>query len=69
MRTSYKEIAPGLALFDLVKATQPLPKANPYDAQQVSFEEQKLIRVVFVRDAPSGISEFAMPLLQPGKDR
>lgn len=69
VRTSYKEIAPGLVLFDVIRATQPLPTQNPYDAAQIAIEEQKLIRVVFVRDTPSGISEFAMPLLQAGKDR
>ena len=69
VRTFYKEIAPGLPLFDLIRATQPLPKAQPYESPRVVVEEQKLIRVVFVRDTPNGISEFAIPLMRQDKDR
>jgi hypothetical protein len=69
VRTSYKEIVPGLTLFDRIRATQPLPKPTPYDSQQVAVEEQKLTRLQFVRDTPSGISEFAIPLLQQERDR
>jgi hypothetical protein len=69
LRTTYKEIVPGLAVFDLISSTQPLPKPTPYEARQEAVEQHKLIRLQFVRDAPSGISEFAMPLLQPDKDR
>jgi hypothetical protein len=64
VRTTYREIAPGLPLFDRISSKQPLPGINPYDRPQVAVEEQKLIRLQFVGDAPTGISEFAMPLLQ-----
>ncbi len=69
VRTTYKEIVPGLWLFDLISSTQPLPMAQVYDSPQVAVEMQKLIRLEFLRDAPSGISEFAMPLVQQEKDR
>jgi hypothetical protein len=68
VRTTYKEIVPGLWLFDLISSTQPLPMTRVYDAPQVAVEMQKLIRLQFLREAPSGISEFAMPLVQE-KDR
>ena len=69
LRTTYREIVPGLAVFDLISSTQPLPKPTPDEARQEAVEQHRLIRVQFVRDTPSGISEFAMPLLQPEKDR
>jgi len=69
VRTTYKEVVPGLALFDLIISTQPLPTPRPYESRQEAVEQHKLIRLQFVREAPSGISEFAMPLLQPDKDR
>jgi hypothetical protein len=69
VRTTYKEIVPGLSLFDLISSTQPLPMTGVYASSQVAVEVQKLIRLQFVRDAPSGISEFAMPLMQQEKNR
>jgi len=69
VRTTYKEIVPGLSLFDLISSTQPLPMTRVYDSPQAAVEVQKLIRLQFLRDAPSGISEFAMPLLQQEKGR
>jgi hypothetical protein len=69
VRTTYKEIVPGLWLFDLISSTQPLPMTRVYDSPQVAVEMQKLIRLEFLREAPSGISDFAMPLVQQEKDR
>lgn len=68
VRTTYKEIVPGLALFDLISSRQPLSTMRPLDSRQLAFEQQKLIRIQFVREAPSGISEFAIPLLQTDRD-
>lgn len=69
VRTTYKEIVPGLWLFDLISSAQPLPMTKPYEPTQFAVEMQKLIRLEFFRDAPSGISEFAIPLLPQDKDR
>ena len=69
VRTTYKEIVPGLWLFDLISSSQPLPMTKAYEPQQFAVEMQKLIRLEFLRDAPSGISEFAIPLLPQEKDR
>ncbi|MEO7501032.1 MAG: carboxypeptidase regulatory-like domain-containing protein [Gemmatimonadaceae bacterium] len=69
VRTTYREIVPGLWLFDLISSTQPLPMTRVYDSQQFAVEMQKLIRLDFLRDAPSGISEFAIPLVKQEKDR
>lgn len=69
VRTTYKEIVPGLSLFDLISSTQPLPMTQVYESPQVAVEMQKLIRLQFLRDTPSGISDFAMPLVQREKDR
>lgn len=69
VRTTYKEIVPGLWLFDLISSSQPLPMTKAYEQTQFAVEMQKLIRLEFLRDAPSGISEFAIPLLQQEKDR
>lgn len=69
VRTTYKEIVPGLTLFDRIRSEQPLPKKGPYDPSRLAIEEQQLIRLVFVRETPTGISDFAMPLLNPGKGR
>jgi hypothetical protein len=69
VRTTYKEIVPGLTLFDRIRSEQPLPKRTPYDPSRLAIEEQQLIRLEFVRETPNGISDFAMPLLIPGKGR
>ena len=69
VRTTYREIVPGLTLFDRIRSEQPLPKKGPYDPSRLAIEEQQLIRLEFVRDTPTGISEFAMPLVNPGKVR
>ncbi|MDP9178405.1 MAG: carboxypeptidase-like regulatory domain-containing protein [Gemmatimonadota bacterium] len=69
VRTTYKEIVPGLTLFDRVRSEQPLPIKGPFEASRLAIEEQQLIRLQFVRDTPSGISEFAMRLLERRRDR
>ena len=69
VRTTYKEIGPGLSLFDVISSMQPLPIARVYDSPQVAVEMQKLVRLEFLREAPSGISQLAMPLVQQEKDR
>ena len=64
VRTTYREVVPGLWLFDLISSSQPLPMTKAYEPTQFAVEMQKLVRLEFLRDAPSGISEFAIPLQQ-----
>ena len=67
VRTTYREIVPGLTLFDRIRSTQPLPNREPYGPSRLAIEEQQLIRLEFVREVPTGISDFAIPLLNPAK--
>ena len=69
VRTTYREIVPGLTLFDRIRSTQPLPNREPYGPSRLAIEEQQLIRLEFLRETPTGISDFAMPLMNPGKGR
>ena len=52
--TSYREVLPNVALFDVIRSVQPLPRSNP-GAHQTEFREtQQLLSFRFLFGGPPG---------------